>query len=186
MGFFGLILAFSPWILFAIITSGHTLLRLKVAVIVSFITVVILGLTKIHRGLILWAGVIFFTFNLIAVVIMNNAWVAKHMGILASGTLAIAAWLSILIRHPFTLAYARASVESKEWGSPVFIRTGYIMTGFWGIIFLANLLVNITKLYCSGIAGWIYEFMQYGFLLIGMLFTVYYPKLHIKRQGMKK
>jgi len=108
------------------------------------------------------------------------------MGILASGTLATATWLSILLGHPLTLAYARASVENKEWSSPGFIRTGYIMTGFWGIVFLANLLVNIAKLYYSGIAGWIYEFMQYGFLLIGMLFTVYYPKLHIKRQSMRK
>ena len=183
MGFLGLILAFSPWILFAIITAGHTPLRLKAAIIVSFITVIMLGLTKIHRGFILWAGVIFFTFNLIAVVIMNNLWVAKHMGILASGTLAAAAWLSILFRHPFTLAYARASVDIKERSSSGFIRTGYIITGFWGFVFLANLLVNIAKLYYTGITGWLYEVMQYGFLLIGMLFTVYYPKYRKEIMG---
>ena len=98
------------------------------------------------------------------------------MGILASGTLATAAWLSILLRHPFTLAYARASADIKERSSSEFIRTGYIITGFWGFVFLANLLVNIAKLYYTGIAGWLYEVMQYGFLLIGMLFTVYYSK----------
>ncbi len=58
------------------------------------------------RGLILWAGLAFFAFATIAVLALESRWVIHSIGVLASGTLALAAWLSLLIGKPFTLDYA--------------------------------------------------------------------------------
>ncbi len=118
----------------------------------------------------------FFGFSLVAVVVLEDAWVARHMGVLATGTLAVLSWLSILTKHPFTLAYARSAVDKSQWDSPGLIRRSYLMTGVWASIFSVNVAVNIFKLYHGEISGWIYEAVQYAFIFLGILFTIYYPK----------
>ncbi len=183
MSFFNLLFAFAPWILFAII-SGPSMIRLKIAVVACFLCVVVLGLKRIHMGIILWAGILFFAFDLVAVVILSNVWVARHMAILASGTLAAATWLSILIRRPFTLAYARAMAHNDGADQSSLVYHSYVMTGMWGCVFLANTLINTAKVYRGGTPGWVYEVMQNACLLLGMLFTMYYPK-YVRRQQVK-
>ncbi len=182
MGFLNLLFAFTPWILFAII-SGPSLIRLKIAVVVCFLCVIVLGLKRIHMGIILWAGILFFAFDLVAVVILSNLWVAKHMSILASGTLAAATWFSILIRRPFTLAYARAMAHNEGADPSSLIYHSYILTGMWGCVFLANTLINTAKVYRGSTPGWVYEVAQNACLLLGMLFTMYYPKYTRRRQA---
>ncbi|MGA8831929.1 MAG: hypothetical protein WB554_10005 [Desulfomonilaceae bacterium] len=73
-----LMLAFSPWIAFWIISSAHSMLRLQVGIFVAAVRVVVMGLTKLHRGAILWAGVLFFAFALVSVVLLRDMWVIQH------------------------------------------------------------------------------------------------------------
>jgi hypothetical protein len=40
---------------------------LRIGICVAALMVIIMGITKPHRGLILWAGIIFFAFALVAV-----------------------------------------------------------------------------------------------------------------------
>ncbi len=113
-----LLLAFLPWIAFWIISGGNSMLRLQIGICVAAILVVVMGITKLHRGLILWAGVVFFSFALVTVVVLKNIWVIQHLGILASGTLFMATLISILIGQPFTESYAREHVPAGSLGFP--------------------------------------------------------------------
>jgi hypothetical protein len=175
-----LLLAFSPWIAFWII-SGGSMLRLQIGICVAAIMVVIMGITKLHRGLILWAGVIFFTFALVTVVLLKNIWVIQHLGILASGTLFMATLLSIVIGQPFTESYAREHVPRELWESPSFIRSGYTVTGVWGFIFLANTLVNVAKPYYAELGEWSFRGAELGILVSGVVFTTIYSN-HLRRK----
>ena len=182
MGFFKLILAFSPWILFKII-SGPSMFRLEIGIIVALIISVILALKGIHKGFILLGSILFFSYTLIAVVIMKNVWAIRHIGVLAMGTLAGISWLSILIRRPFTLAYSRSLIDKEQWNSPQLIRRGYLTTGVWAFVFSVNVLINVFRLNHGDISRWIYEAVEYGFFLIAILFTTYYPKWSSARGG---
>ena len=104
MSFFKLLLAFAPWIAFLIIAHG-SLLRLKLGLVIAFALCVVMGVTRLHRGVILWAGLCFFTFATIAVVMFENMWTVQHMGVLANGTLAVSAAAGLAIGKPFTLDY---------------------------------------------------------------------------------
>ncbi len=73
MSFFKLLLAFAPWIAFLIIAHG-SLLRLKLGLVIAFALCVVMGVTRLRRGVILWAGLCFFTFATIAVVMFENMW----------------------------------------------------------------------------------------------------------------
>ena len=127
-----LLLAFLPWIAFWIISGGNSMLRLQIGICVAAILVVVMGITKLHRGLILWAGVVFFSFALVTVVVLKNIWVIQHLGILASGTLFMATLISILIGQPFTESYAREHVPQDLWDSPAFIRSATLSPVFGG------------------------------------------------------
>jgi hypothetical protein len=37
--------------------------------------------------------------------------------------------ISMLVRHHFTLQYAREQVDIELWGSPKFVRINYVLTG---------------------------------------------------------
>jgi len=178
-----LMLAFAPWIAFWIISLGHSMFWLKIGIAVAALLVVVMGVTRLHRGMILWAGVGFFAFAVISVVWKENMWVVRHLGVLASGTLFLATFLSMLLGQPFTESYARDHVPKELWDSPSFIRGCFTVTGAWGFVFLANTLVNVVKLQRPAVADWIYEVVQLGFLILGVLFTTIFSRISRQKRG---
>ncbi|WP_296805846.1 hypothetical protein [Thiocapsa sp.] len=97
------------------VIAHEGLFRLQLGLGVALALSVILGLTGIHRGVILWAGLVFFSLASIAVIGFPDLWTIRHMGVLAAGMLATATWFSVLIRKPFTLDYARAHTDRSLW-----------------------------------------------------------------------
>ncbi len=177
-----LLLAFSPWIAFWIISGGHSMIRLQIGICVAAALVIVMGITRLHRGLILWAGVAFFAFAFVAVVLLKDLWVIRELGILASGTLFIATLLSIVIGQPFTESYAREHVPRELWDSPAFIRSCYTVTGTWGIIFLANVGVNVAKSYHPGLGEWFFRGVELCVMVSGVLFTTLYSQWARRRR----
>jgi len=182
MSFFSLVLGFLPWIVFMIIASGHSMAQLKAAVLVSFALAVYQGIKGLQRGTILWTGLAFFLFDTVAVVIMENLWVVRHMGVLASGTLFAAAFVTMLAGRPFVLSYAREGVDRRYWNAPGFLRTCYVITSAWCAVFLLNTVTNVFKIYHPSLPHWAYEAAENTFLLSGALFTSLYAK-HRKKQA---
>jgi hypothetical protein len=177
MSIIKLLFVFSPWIAFWIIAAGgHSLLWLRIGICVAAAMVIVMGITKLHRGVILWAGVVFFSFALVSVVWLTNMWVIKHMGILTSGTLFLATFYSMLIGQPFTEDYARDHVPPELWDHPNFIRSCYIVTTAWGFVFFANILVNVAKLYYPDFGELVYTGAELAILAAGIVFTNVYSK----------
>jgi hypothetical protein len=174
MSIIKLLFVFSPWIAFWIIAAGHSMLRLQIGICVAAAMVVVMGITKLHRGIILWAGVVFFSFALVSVVWLMNMWVIQHMGILTSGILFLATFFSMLIGHPFTEDYARDHVPPELWDHPNFIRSCYIVTTAWGFVFLANTLMNVLKLYYPDFG--FYTVVELVIIALGIVFTNVYSK----------
>jgi hypothetical protein len=171
-----LIFVFSPWIAFWIIAAGHTPLRLRIGICVAAAIIVVMGITRLHRGVILWAGVVFFSFAMVSVVWLMNIWVIHHLGILTSGILFLATFFSMLIGRPFTEDYARDHVPTELWDHPNFLRSCYTVTTAWGLIFLANTLVNVAKLYYPDFGEWSYTAVELGIIVSGIVFTTVYSE----------
>ncbi|KAA1053249.1 hypothetical protein [Azospirillum argentinense] len=55
--------------------------------------------------------------------------------------------ISIALRRPFTLQYAREQVAHEFWDSPNFIHTNYVITGVWALAFLVLVIADLTLLY---------------------------------------
>ncbi len=180
MSFFKMLLAFSPWLSFLII-ARDSLLRLKIGLVVALVLSLIMGLTRMHRGVILWVGLLFFGYATSAVLVFNDLSTVKYMGVMANGALAFAAWFSIAIRKPFTMDYARAHTDPSLWNHPLFIRTNRMLTSVWGVVFTINTLLAWGKMEHVIFSDLTYELISYAFLISTMAFTSWYPN-HAKRQ----
>jgi hypothetical protein len=181
MLFLRLILGFAPWLAFLIIAHG-SLWRLKLALVVALALSIVMAVTRLHRGIIMWVGLIFFSVAALLVVGMNTLWAVRLMGVLASGVLAISTWVSLLIRRPFTLDYARQHVDPALWNDPRFLRINRHLTTAWGIAFTINALLAYGKMQRLGMSPLAYELLSYACLIGTALFTSWYPG-HVRRRA---
>jgi hypothetical protein len=140
MPFFKLLIAFAPWLSFLIL-SHFGLLGLKAGLLLGLGLSIAMGIAGLHRGVILWVGLAFFTYAAIAVIGFGSFWAERHMGILANAALAAGAWAGLLTGRPFTADYARAHTSPEIWHTPSFIRTNMMITALWAAVFSLNAIL---------------------------------------------
>ncbi len=180
MSFLRMLLVFSPWVAFLLISHG-SLLRLKLGILVAAALTVVMVVTRLHRGAIMWVGIIFFSYALGIVVILNKIWAVRYMGVLANGALAAGTWASIAVGRPFTLEYAREHTDPSLWSSPVFLRTNYLLTLMWAAAFTINALLAWLRSVQPTMPGWAYETISYGLLILAMFVSTWYPQ-YVRRR----
>lgn len=170
-----IIKSFLPWILFFVL-AGSTSRQLDVAIIVAALTSVFFEYHDLKKGFILsWGTLIFFIFMFIAVVLLKMQWIAKNSWIFSNGALALIAWISLLIRKPFTIQYAKQQVSEDKWNHPLFFKINDLLTGVWGLIFSVGIGLHILRLYYPMFDGWIYELISYIPSIFGIVFTAWFP-----------
>lgn len=180
MQFLKLMLAFAPWLAFLFI-AHDSLFRLKVGLIVALILSIVMGVMKLHRGVILWVGLAFFSCSTLAVVWLENVWTVRHMGILANSAMALATWYTVAVKRPFTMDYARDTTPQALWSHPAFLRTNMIITSVWGLCFTLNTGLAWHKMSQHDLPDWGYEVISYTFLLLCAIISTWYPA-YLKHQ----
>jgi hypothetical protein len=171
MSFFKLLLAFAPWLGFLVIAHVNLTLGLLVALALS----VVMGVTGLHRGVILWSGLLFFCFATLFVGVLHNIWTMRHMGILANAFLAGSSWLTIAIGKPFSLDYAREHTDPSLWNSPDFIATNLAITAAWATVFSVNAVLAWGKMEHVVLPGLGFDAVSYSLLIGTAAFTAWYP-----------
>ena len=174
MGFLKLVLAFAPWLSFLIIAHG-SMFRLELGLGIALALSILMGVLKLHRGLILWVGLAFFAAASVLVIVFKNMWTIQYMGVLANGALSLATWLGVLTRKPFTLDYAKDHTDPSLWNSPVFLRSNMIITSIWGAGFTCNAMLAWLKMKHFVFSELTYDIFSYTILLSVAVFTQWYP-----------
>lgn len=177
--FLKLVLSFAPWLAFLAL-ARHSLLQVKIALVVAFALSIGTGVARLSRGVMLWASLAFFAGATVAVVVLNDMWTLKYMGVLANGMLAAVVWLTLLIKRPFTLEYSKEHTDPSLWNDPTFLRTNNIIAAVWGISLGFNTALALAKI-ASGLAlpnlpAIAYDAFSYASLVAAALFTVWYPR----------
>ncbi len=181
MSFFKMLFSFAPWICFLII-ARDSMFRLKLGIIVAALMSVVMAVARLHRGVIMWVGILFFLYAIAAVVFLNDMWAVRHMGILANGALAAGVWAGIALKRPFTLEYAREHSDPSLWENPVFLNTNYILTTMWAVVFTINASLAWQRSNRPAMPGWAYETISYALLVSAMFASTRYPQYVKKRR----
>jgi hypothetical protein len=179
---FSILLGFLPWIVFGVI-AGPSLWRLNAAIIVALALVPVMGYKQLAKGFILtWGSLLFFGVNLVMVVLCRNLWVITNLDVLAKGTLAAIAWVSIFMGKPFVLQYARETVPLERHASPVFYRTCRTLAMIWGVVFLLATGMSLAKTYGWWAGGLSYQTVSLGLIGLGLWLNHWYPQ-YVRSRG---
>jgi len=79
--------------------------------------------------------------------IVHAAWSIPAVRLCADAGLLLVVLVSIAVRQPFTLQYAREQVSRELWNTPVFVRTNYIITAVWAAAFALMVAADLMMLY---------------------------------------
>ncbi len=156
--------------------------RLKLGIIVAAVMSVVMAVARLHRGVIMWVGFLFFLYAIVTVVFLNDMWAVRYMGVLANGALAAGVWAGIAMKRPFTLEYAREHTDPSLWENPVFLNTNYILTAMWAVVFTINATLAWQRSSRPAMPSWAYETISYTFLVSAMFISTWYPQYVKKRR----
>jgi uncharacterized membrane protein HdeD (DUF308 family) len=99
------------------------------------------------------------------------------------GLLSIAL-VSMAIRNPFTLQYAREQTPQEFWDTPVFVRTNYIITMVWALSFLVTTAADATATFNKKFPLSLDIGIGLAALALAVVFTARYPvyvRAHVQR-----
>jgi MFS family permease len=104
-------------------------------------------------------------------------WLQLWAGQLSSIALAVFAIFTLLIRRPFTLAYAKETTPREFWDSPLFRRINYVISAVWAGAFLFSAVVGAYGIVVlrdndDFWTGWI---LQIAGTIFAVSFTKFYP-----------
>ncbi len=177
----GILLAFAPFIVFAVVDRlvGSTE-GLFAGALVSVALLLRDWIAPGRKPKILEIGTaILFGAMVLYALLARPAWSVVAVRLCVDTGLFLIVLVSLMIGRPFTLQYAREQVGQELWSSPEFIRTNYIITAIWALAFLVMVIAEIALLYVPGMphrAGVIAIVLA----LVGAVkFTGWYPE-HIK------
>jgi len=172
------LITFLPWMAYGILSSVLPQLALPIALICF-----LFSYRNFRNGFILeWGSFLIFITLFINFYVFKNQWLFQHLSILISFFFVAIAAISILIRSPFTMQYAKLEVDRKFWNSPFFLRVNQIMTAILGMIFLSTALINLYRFYRPGILnGWfIWPISTLAQLLVIHQFPKWYRKRYLR------
>jgi hypothetical protein len=171
-------LAFAPFIAFAIVAQ---FVAMTVGLASgAFVSGVMVGYASIrqHKAVkVLEAGTLILFAGLTAYAVIAGPRLSiVVVRLCVDAGLLMIVLVSMAIRQPFTLQYARESEPKEVWTQPSFIRSNYIITVVWAAAFAVMTLADIVMIYLPHVPKWISITAIVAAFMAAFRFTGWYPK----------
>ncbi len=144
-----ILLAFTPFITFAVLDRLWATTPGLIAG--ALVAAALLARDAISRDkkvkvlevgtLVLFGGLAIYT------VATKISWTILGVRLCVDAGLLVIVLVSIAIRQPFTLQYAREKVGPEAWNRPEFFRINYIITAVWAAAFALMVAADLLMLY---------------------------------------
>ena len=173
----GILLAFAPFIMFAVVDrlAGATCGLLAGAAV----SMALLGrdwLTPGRTPKLLEIGTMILLGGLALYAVLGGP-TGSIMGIrlAVDAGLLLIVLVSMAIGRPFTLQYAREQVAREYWDRPEFKRTNTIITAVWALAFVVLVLADLVLLYAPFVPPQVGIVATILALVAAVKFTGWYP-----------
>ena len=173
-----LLLAFAPFVLFVVIERIWGIKAgLVSATVVSAALVARDRISRNRSVKILELGTMALFGGLAAYALLAGAtWSVIGVRLRVDAGLLLVVLVSIAIRTPFTLQYAREQVGQELWSSSEFIRTNYIITAVWAAAFAVMVAADLVMLYVPTVPLRVGVWTTILSILGAARFTGWYPE----------
>jgi hypothetical protein len=144
----GILLAFAPFIVFAIVDRlGGSTMGLIAGAVVSAILLLRDFLTPGRSPKILEIGTLVLFCGLTAYALFGSpTWSVIAVRLYVDSGLLIIVLTSMVIGRPFTMQYAREQVAREYWGTPEFIQTNYVIAAVCALAFAVMVIAEFALL----------------------------------------
>lgn len=117
----------------------------------------------------------YFTGEVILELAGQRSIISNYRLVIVWGVFAAVAWMTLIMRFPFTVQYLRENTPSKAWDQPLFLRMNILMTEVWAMIFTLGAILGAASFRFGHtlILGLI---IPGAAMIFGYAFTISYPR----------
>jgi hypothetical protein len=175
------VMGFAPWILVSVVEGpGRVSLAGALGAALALLICVAGAAVGIRPKLLDVVAIVFFAALAVGAALASagtQRWLGLWSAELCNVVIAAIAGLSLAVRRPFTLQYARETTEREYWNSPLFLRINYVITAVWSAAFL---LIAIVGYIGDGPLHqpsniWTAWIIQIALIVLAIKFTGWYP-----------
>lgn len=179
----GMLVAFGPWIVFAILAASASV---AMGAWAAFAVALVLAVRGARHGapkrLDIGGAVFFLAAGVSAtlepdLVTLATARIGSDLALLAI------VLISLALGKPFTLAYARERTPRELWDNPIFLMVNRRISWAWAAAFAAMAATTAAWLRWPLLPGWWLIVVVVAALAGAVLFTLWYPAAVRRRFG---
>lgn len=180
----GILLAFAPFIVFALVDR---LLGAQAGLVAGAATSVLLVtrdlLTTGRRVKVLEVGTLILFAGLASYTYFNNpGWSVLAVRLRVDIGLLILIIATVAIGRPFTLPYAKEQVAREVWDRPEFKQTNTVISLAWAAAFVLMVAADFLMLYRPDVSPRVGILLTIAALFAAYKFTAWYPE-RVKRES---
>lgn len=120
------------------------------------------------------------------ITLIDGNWSPTAVRLAVDGGVLAIALLSLAIRLPFTLQYAREMVDAETTKQPGFVKANYILTWAWTGAFVLMLVADMLMIYMPSLPLWIGFAVAFAARNSAVAFTKWYPQYRRAKYGTVK
>jgi hypothetical protein len=173
----GIVLAFAPFIAFALVDRMvGTTEGLLAGAAASAVLLIRDWVTQGRSPKVLEIGTAILFGMLAAYAVAGDpGWSIMGVRLRVDLGLLLIVLISLLLRKPFTLQYARETVPAEFWNSREFVQTNYVITGVWALAFGVLVIADLILLYLPDVPPRVGIIATIAALVAAIKFTAWYP-----------
>lgn len=167
--------AFAPWLVYAVVPAAHWQWAALAAALIA-----LAELTARRRAgspldaLIIEIGsLIYFSGLSVVAFVAPDTPLHAYAPSLANGALALIASASLALGVPFTMGIAKQSTPREFWETPLFVRTGYVLTWVWTGAFLLGCVTLALVAHAGTLPLTVVHVFTFG---VPAVFTLWYAE----------
>lgn len=171
----------APWVLLALLSGPGRFEEAAAAALgLSLLTLWVGTRRGVPVHMLEGFGVVYFAvMALLGLLAPDNVidWLELWAGELSNIALALFAIFTLIIRKPFTIAYARDTTPREHWDSPLFYKINFAISAAWALAFTASAVagaVGDAVLRDNG-NFWTAWIIPIGVIIGAVSFTEFYP-----------
>jgi hypothetical protein len=181
----GVLLGFAPFVVFAVLSRFVAAsISLWAAAAVSAVLIVRQKMSGSSMKILEAGTFLLFALLGIYVAVKGGGWDIPMVRTVVDGGLLLIILLSMLIRRPFTMQYAREQVPASVQSSPTFIKTNYILTAVWALAMAILVVADLAMHLLPNLPLRLEIVVMFAALGGALWFTKWYPgQLRKQKKG---
>jgi len=173
----GLLVAFAPFLVFALVDRFVTPLTGLIAAALTAAALLLRDVLIAHRPVKILEACTMLLFGGLSVyvLVVHPLWSIVEIRLIVDAGLLLIVVASLALRRPFTLAYAREQTPPEIWSKPAFVQVNYVITGVWALAFAIVVAADVLMAFATHIPTWVGIMVTVAALMGALKFTGWYP-----------